>query len=688
MAQFLLQSNFKFGEVSPLVFARSDSPIYYNAAKRLRNCLVLPQGGARRRFGTIFEQDLTSIESDYTLYKPFFFVHQDGSKYILLFTPLKITVIYNNAVVATVVTTYTSTDIPNLDIAQSNDLVFITVSTQAPAVLKRTAAHATWSLATATFTHQPSYDFLQNYDGVSFGVFLTGTTTPVPEANNLIGQQVVVNSSSTGIFTTNHAGALWFGGGATIRFSTFVDSANMNGTIIKAFDDKCIILDTALSNSQRRLIGSQVVNTERMFSSTRGWPEKVSFFQNRLWFAKTSSLPGVIVGSNYNGFTSNGTTANLNFDDSRTLDTSAVSTVIYGRRATLINHLTSYKSLIVFTTSGVYSSSLDLLDPLTPLNVNFINLQSGDITSSLQPNILENNVIFYDQGGSRVKTLLLTEDGNNYQAGTVNILAPHLVNDPYSSAVLDASTAIDGSYLMIVNNGTERKGTLAIYNLIVEQSITAWTLQSTGTDPDNEGFRHVISDGQDVYFIIERTINGGQKLYLEKLSFDYLMDCCIDISQASSKTITGLSALEGVEIGVRAGATSDDIGFEGFETVSGGEVTIENAVTTGYVGIDFEPIIGTLPLMVATELGNNVYHPKLIKGLYIDFYESLNLTVDGNKLRYFDLDSETMNTAITPKTNFVQVTPMAGWSPRQEIVISQDSPQPMTVIGIGMTIEA
>src|SRR5690606_17495978 len=110
--------------------------------------------------------------------------------------------------------------------------------------------------------------------------------------------------------------------------------------------------------------------------------------------------------------------------------------------ATLVNHLTSYKSLVVFTTSGVYSTSLDLFEPVTPLNVNFINLQSGDITNDLLPNILENNVIFYDRGGSRVKTLVLSDDGKDYQAATLNILASHLVNTPYSSAVMDASQTI------------------------------------------------------------------------------------------------------------------------------------------------------------------------------------------------------------------------------------------------------
>src|SRR5690606_5840473 len=145
------------------------------------------------------------------------------------------------------------------------------------------------------------------------------------------------------LFSDDYEGGLFFGGGATIRFTARTDSTNMAGTLLKVFDEKAIILDSTLTASERRLQGTQCVITEKMFSDNRGWPEKVAFFQNRLWFARTESLPGLIAGSNFNGFTS----GRLNFDDSRTLETSAVSTVLYGRSATLINHITSYKSLLI-----------------------------------------------------------------------------------------------------------------------------------------------------------------------------------------------------------------------------------------------------------------------------------------------------------------------------------------------------
>ncbi len=682
MTTFLMQSDFKFGEISPLLFARTASPIYGNGAKRLRNCLVLPQGGATKRFGLKYIANLTTIDSDYTHYYPFFFTHEDGSKYQLLFTPLAISIFYGDALVATVVTTYTAADILILDVAQSNSLVFITCRGKSPAILSRVTAHATWSLnATPTFINQPTYDFAQNYDTFTFVVYLSGTATIVTPATNLLGVAIKL-TSSTAMFTADHVGGLYFGAGGTIRMNQLLDASNMGGHIIKVFDDKSQMLDVAAA--ARNILGSQSVVTEKMFSTARGWPEKVCFFQNRLWFGRTTSLPGVLCGSNYNGFSS----GRMNFDDSRTLDTSAVSTVLYGRRNTTINHILSYKSLIIFTTSGIYSTTLDTFEPITPLNINFVNLQTGDTSNEVLPDILENNCVFYDRGGNRVKTLIITDDGKSYQAGTLNILAPHLIDEPFSTAVFDNSTDIDGSYLFVINNAGVVKGMLASYNLIVEQGITAWTLQNTGINPATEGFRHVISDGEDVYFITQRTINGSSKLYMERLNFGYQTDCTIPFTQASSKTITGLSALEGLVVDVIAGTSDATMGYCGSFLVTSGNVVINSAVTQGYVGIRFTPLIGTLPLLVPTEVGTNVFRPKHIKSLYVDFFESLNITVNNTKLSYFNLNSELMDVSLVPQTDYEEVEPMSGWDPRTEIVISQDAPQPFTIIGIGMNIEA
>ena len=51
MAIKVIQTNFTSGELDPLLIGRVDVKHYYSGAARLRNVLVLPQGGVRRRPG-------------------------------------------------------------------------------------------------------------------------------------------------------------------------------------------------------------------------------------------------------------------------------------------------------------------------------------------------------------------------------------------------------------------------------------------------------------------------------------------------------------------------------------------------------------------------------------------------------------------------------------------------------------
>ncbi len=57
-------SNFQFGEVSPSLVSRTDTPIYNNSAKKVENFFLRNEGGLLKRFGTekIYEYD-TAVEA-------------------------------------------------------------------------------------------------------------------------------------------------------------------------------------------------------------------------------------------------------------------------------------------------------------------------------------------------------------------------------------------------------------------------------------------------------------------------------------------------------------------------------------------------------------------------------------------------------------------------------------------------
>jgi hypothetical protein len=666
MTTTLIQSTFQFGEVSPLLFARIDSPIYQRAARVLENVVTIPQGGVEVRFGTKFIGSVLGSVTDYTKIKLFIMRNEDGSKYLFVFRPTFIDVYYNDIYQTTITTTYLENEVKDISLAQSPNLLFIAHGNHQPQILRR-VTHTSWVLeVTPKFTHFPTYDFLQNYDDAIFQVLVGGV--PITTANNVLGLDVQLSSTKP-IFLPEHVGGLFFGDSGTLRITGTVSATLVNARIVNVFDP-----DSGLFHGGNNILGADSVLTEKAFSTSRGWPQKVGFFQNRIFFARSKNLMGGLWGSNYNGFSYN----SFNFDDSENLDTNAVSTVIYNRRSVLIEHLVAYKSLLIFTTSGLFSTPLLEDFPITPNNIAFINLQTADSSSVVQPQILDNQVIFFDKGGRKVKDVNLLARTGTYSTNNISVLASHLIDGPYSAGVYENSTEKDGTWLMVTMNQGERDGELVIYQTVPEQEITAWTHSVT-----DGKFRHVTADEDLVYFAIEREVNGVKKLYIEKLDFTYRTDCAkIQLYETPTSTITGLDHLEGKTVRVIG-----DNALMKSKTVTGGQIELEYAVSKAQVGLNFNPTIVPMPLNMPTQFGNNIYLPKTVKKMYIDFNESLGIVLNGQFIPPFKMGTDEYDTKAIPKTDFYGISLFNGWNPRQTFTITQNDPLPFKVIGIGFEVE-
>ncbi len=689
MSVSMIQASFQFGEVSRLLHARVDSPIYYRAVKRLRNMVVIPQGGSKRRFGMNFIDQINDhggppvYITDYTQVKPFIFDYENGDRYLLIFRPAAFDVYFNGVYQSTTNTTYSASDIPLLSITQSANIIFIACVGHAPATMTRSSTGPVIiSLnAAPTFVEYPTFDFKQTYDSFNFKVKVGGVD--ITTAQNLLGQVVTVVSSSA-LFDANYVGGLFIGEGGVVRFTAFNSNVNMTGRIINVFDNESSLFH---AGSGKAIAGTDCVVTEIAFSATRGYPEKVSFFQNRLFYGKTASLPGGIWGSNYNGYNA----SFLHFDDSDVLDTNAISTVLQGIKATLIQSIVAFKTLLVFTTSGLYSSPLLIDLPLTPQNISFLNPQTSDASNAVTPLIFDNDVIFFDKGGRKVKNVNVYATTQHYESKVISVLAPHLVDQPYSAAVFENSGTEDGSWMFMVNAGDRIPGTLSIYQSVPEQEITAWSLATAAPTDDGAQqsyYRHVVSDEETTFFIVERIVNGNTRLFIEQLDFDTYTDAATTGTQASSDTITGLGYLEGETVAVRGlttGASGQSV-ITLDAVVTGGQITLDTEVTDYEVGLFWSPEIVPLPINVPMPQGNNLYLPKNIKKIYVDFYESLGIYINGDLLPPFRFNEDQYDDPAVPKTDFVQIEQMTGWDPSAEISITQQQPLPLTLLGIGFIV--
>jgi len=152
----LIQSNMTAGEIAPTLRGRIDINKYYNGLTSAENVLILPHGGLRRRPGLAKITD-SYVGEDARIEG---FVFSVTQSYLIMFTPLAITIFKDGVIQSVEVSTYaTIEDIRNLDVIQSADTMIIVHEDYAPMQLQRQGSDTNWALTTITLTNIPTFDF-------------------------------------------------------------------------------------------------------------------------------------------------------------------------------------------------------------------------------------------------------------------------------------------------------------------------------------------------------------------------------------------------------------------------------------------------------------------------------------------------------------------------------------------------
>ncbi len=174
-------TNFQYGEISPSLVSRTDTPLYNNSAKKVENFFLRNEGGLLKRFGTrrIYEFDTTVDSSATQQLRLVPFIFSDDERYIVSLESAKIRVFQISPTTGAVSLIQTLTQdvdsaaipfsniiLPELTYAQSGDVMFIAHQTFMVRKLVRTGL-TTFQLETMTFNesadgyriNQPYYSF-------------------------------------------------------------------------------------------------------------------------------------------------------------------------------------------------------------------------------------------------------------------------------------------------------------------------------------------------------------------------------------------------------------------------------------------------------------------------------------------------------------------------------------------------
>ena len=561
MSLHFYQPAFVGGEISRTVYGRVDKDLYFRSAAALRNVYVNPQGFLSRREGLAYIS--TTPSSAAVRLVPFSFNTEQS--YLLEFSAGQFRVFKDDVVVATItsspVSALTADQVQEMKWTQSADTLILVHPDVQPIEISRTS-DTVWTTAAITFSNIPPF---------AFGAITVTEPAASITPSAATGKNVTVTASS-GVFNASHVGQYINVKTGGLLFITGYTS----GIVVT-----CTI-QSDLPNTSAIAAGNWELETgyEDVWSSAKGWPVSVTFFQGGLWFGGSKSRPQTIWRSVINDF--------FNFDIGQGLDDEAIDVTIDDDQVNAIQNVVPGRNLQFFTTGGEFYIPTDPGTPITPSNARLIKSTSHGSVNA-RPISVDGVTLFVEgddaDGGYVVRQFVFNEVEQSYNADDVSLVSSHLIRAPKRIATRGSTSDSPTNYVYFVN---EDDGTVAVLNIMRSQKLLAWTLFETG---DGDEFEDVVTLDREVYFAVKRTIDGDVVRYIEKLDSQNFMDAS-ERQSGSDKTVwTGFDHLDGETVKVRG----DDFILSD-TLVTSGILTSSEPVDEVEAGLNFAAKVTLLPI--------------------------------------------------------------------------------------------
>jgi hypothetical protein len=114
-----------------------------------------------------------------------------------------------------------------------------------------------------------------------------------------------------------------------------------------------------------------------------------------------------------------------------------------------------------------------------------------------------------------------------------------------------------------------------------------------------------------------------------------------------------------------------------FEVV-GGEITIDRTADLITGGLNFTPIIETMPLNIQLDNGPNAALPKRIIRAGVELFESNGVIVNDQRIADKTMGVNVFEPPI-PNTGLERIF-LQGWDVEATLTITQEEPMPMTIL--------
>ena len=679
------QSNFTTGEISDLLDGQTAWNKYAAAAKCLGNFVVRPQGGVARRAGSVYLGEVKDSTKTVRLVRFEFNVEQ---AYVLEWGHLYVRVWANRAAVLAggvqveLVTPYPEAELMALRFEQSADVMWVAHINHPPMRFQRLSA-TTFELIEVDFNPAPT-------------TLLTDVAAPITGPLTVTGSRLAGGTATA----TGTAGTIDFTylsavlaefGSAPIRFLedipqsiTALDAgANsftvyLNGDLPLPEDgiqytttppayipDGTFAYETA-TGTYTFPAGSVRIE-EYVWNAADGYPGVVALFQQRLWFAGSAGFPDRVWGSavaDYENFATG------------VRDDEAVE---YQLAFSGVNMIRWMKALPAGLAIGTSAGELTLEggndNPLTPTNVRARERTFYGSDATLDAVRTVNVILFVQRGALRVREFTYTYEQDTYVAPDLTILAEHLTR----AGVIDFTRSVSPDSLLFVVTGD---GGLAVCTYERAEQIVGWSHHGTGGRYERICvIPNACGTGDEVWTVVNRTIEGVTRRYLEVFDGRLNVDSGLAYEGVAAGTFTGMDHLEGQAIkAIAADGTVFDL------TVTDGGFTLPDGLATTKLeaGLHYTSTLMTVRPEFATGQGSAQAMRKHWDHATVRvFCTASALVFNGETVlerpEGFPETGEYTGD-LARQTNF-------GWSREGQLVIQTLEPKTVTILGITGAIE-
>ena len=674
MKQWILKNNLSSGELSPLLWTRTDVQQYANGAKKLLNALPLVEGGAKKRPGTRFRGLFTGA----LRLIPFIANSESPFLLILGIGTLKVYNPRTKSIVWETETPYnTAQKVREIQFAHTRYRMYFVQGDVPVHRLITSANFDTWQFTPFVFSVQPNDEI-----GTSPNVALTPSGTDVGKVINLtaaafpawtsaesyiIGERVIysgqtwravvdntnsaptvsnpdwesVTAGDASVFTSEHVGAVVAINSGQVKITSITSPTVAVGEVL-----------VKLSSTVQAIAKSWTLNS-LAFSAATGYPRSVVFFKQRLVFANTKNSP------NQMWFSSIGNDGD--FLES-TDDADAFSIASSSAQSDNILHLAQRGGVVAFT--GGSEFLISSTGALTPASAQIDQHTSYGVQKDVRPCMVGSEMLFVQRGGERLRALSYRFEVDGLVSPELSAVAPHIAEQHGGIKEITYQQTPNSVVWMVLGDGK-----MASITLNRDQEMNAWAMHDFGCN--------VISvcalptaTGADLCFML--TDRNGS-LFLEEMLDDARSDCEFEIFAGT----TTPPALASKLINPMSSWSNFDGCFysEDFAPIE----------ANYFYGQPFETSIELLPPDFSDAPATMMFHKATVHSAVVWLKDSIGGFVNDFELQHKCNDQNAFQNK--PFTGYVEET-LSGWHPlhQLDLKITHNKPLPFHVQSVSMLV--